>query len=85
MYFKLISTADEESAKEEAKRNMQDSGRGYSNAEVVVKLGGWDPNYSKSVAQAVLSALKCLILADKDLPGTLHFITMLPTPSCYEL
>lgn len=50
---------------------MQDSGRGYSNAEVVVKLGGWDPNYSKAVAQAVLSALKRLILADKDLPGTL--------------
>ncbi|KAG5592521.1 hypothetical protein H5410_043035 [Solanum commersonii] len=65
----LISISDEESAKEEAKRNMQDSGRGYSNAEVVVKLGGWDPNYSKAVAQAVLSALKRLILADKDLPG----------------
>lgn len=53
---------------------MQDSGRGYSNAEVVVKLGGWDPNYSKAVAQAVLSALKRLILADKDLPGTLSFM-----------
>jgi len=56
---------------------MQDSGRGYSNAEVVVKLGGWDPNYSKAVAQAVLSALKRLILADKDLPGTLSLMIML--------
>ncbi|KAK4368794.1 hypothetical protein RND71_012586 [Anisodus tanguticus] len=61
-------SSNEESAKVEAKRNMQDSGRGYSNTEVVVNLRGWDPNYSKAVAQAVLSALKRLILADKDLP-----------------
>ncbi|XP_049362510.1 probable inactive shikimate kinase like 2, chloroplastic [Solanum verrucosum] len=69
VWLSLSQATDEESAKEEAKRNMQDSGQGYSNAEVVVKLGGWDPNYSKAVAQAVLSALKRLILADKDLPG----------------
>ncbi|KAJ8568194.1 hypothetical protein K7X08_020916 [Anisodus acutangulus] len=63
VWLSLSEATDEESAKEEAKRNMQDSGRGYSNAEVVVKLGGWDPNYSKAVAQAVLSAFKRLILA----------------------
>lgn len=64
---------------------MQDSGRGYSNAEVVVKLGGWDPNYSKAVAQAVVSALKRLILADKDLPGTLSFMIMLCPMLSYSL
>ncbi|KAM3397228.1 putative inactive shikimate kinase like 2, chloroplastic [Capsicum galapagoense] len=69
VWLSLSEATDEETAKEEAKRNMQDSGQGYSNAEVVVKLGGWDRNYSKAVAQAVLSALKRLILADKDLPG----------------
>ncbi|CAN4076296.1 unnamed protein product [Withania somnifera] len=69
VWISLSQATDEETAKEEAKRNMQDSGQGYSNAEVVVKLGGWDPNYSKAIGQAVLSALKRLILTDKDLPG----------------
>ncbi|CAA2979962.1 probable inactive shikimate kinase like 2, chloroplastic [Olea europaea subsp. europaea] len=59
----------EESAKEETRRHLQDGLQGYSNAEVVVKLGGWDANYSKGVAQASLSALKHLILSDKNLPG----------------
>ncbi|KAK2970663.1 hypothetical protein RJ640_017787 [Escallonia rubra] len=59
---------DEVSAKEEAKRHIRD-GQAYSNAEVVVKLGGWDAAYSKSVAQASLSAIKRLILSDKKLPG----------------
>ncbi|KAG5524258.1 hypothetical protein RHGRI_031060 [Rhododendron griersonianum] len=61
--------ADEDSAKEEARRNVQDGSQAYTNADVVVKLGGWDPNYAKSVAQASLSALKQLILSDKKLPG----------------
>ncbi|KAL3817908.1 hypothetical protein ACJIZ3_003813 [Penstemon smallii] len=60
---------DEDSAKEEAKKHIQDGVQGYTNAEVVVKLGGWDVTYSKTVAQASLSALKRLILSDKDLPG----------------
>lgn len=62
--------ADESAAKEEAKRHMQDSQLAYSNAEVVVKLQGWDDAHSKVVAQAALSALKQLILSDKSLPGT---------------
>lgn len=48
---------------------MQDSKLAYSNAEVVVKLQGWDDAHSKAVAQAALSALKQLILSDKNLPG----------------
>lgn len=61
--------ADEASAKEEARRNVQDGSQGYSNADVVVKLGGWDPNHAQTVAQACLSALKQLIISDKKLPG----------------
>ncbi|KAG9131602.1 hypothetical protein Leryth_015149 [Lithospermum erythrorhizon] len=60
---------DEGSAKEEVIKHIKDGVRGYSNSEVVVKLGGWDATYSKSVAQASLSALKQLILSDKQLPG----------------
>lgn len=61
--------ADEDSARDEARRHIQEGLEGYSNAEVVVKLAGWDDNYSKTVAQASLSALKRLILSDKQLPG----------------
>ncbi|CAM8880678.1 unnamed protein product [Rhodiola kirilowii] len=59
--------ADEASANEEAKRDFQDSGVGYSNADVVVKLQGWNTDQAKPVAQAALSALKQLILSDKKL------------------
>ncbi|KAK9072873.1 hypothetical protein SSX86_009308 [Deinandra increscens subsp. villosa] len=61
---------DEASAKEEARINVESGGQGFTNADVVVKLGGdWDNDYSKAVAQAALSALKQLILSDKKLPG----------------
>ncbi|CAL1376213.1 unnamed protein product [Linum trigynum] len=60
---------DQDTAKEEAIRHVQDRSTGHSNADVVVKLQGWDPDHAKSVAQASLSALKRLILADKELPG----------------
>lgn len=60
---------DENSAKEEARKHFRDGSLGYSNAEVVIKLQGWDPDHAKSVAQASLSALKRLILSDKELPG----------------
>lgn len=70
--------ADEDSAKEEARRNVQDGSQAYTNADVVVKLGGWDPNYAKSVAQASLSALKQLILSDKKLPGTNNHAIQFP-------
>ncbi|KAA8525843.1 hypothetical protein F0562_007698 [Nyssa sinensis] len=69
VWLSQSEATDENSAKEEAKRHIQDGSQAYSNADVVVKLGGWDPDYSKSVAQASLSALKQLILSDKKLPG----------------
>lgn len=62
--------ADEDSAKEETHKSVKDGTISYTNADVVVKLQGWDPAYAKSVAQACLSALKQLILSDKKLPGT---------------
>lgn len=64
-----FDSTDEDSARAEAKKNIQQGLQGYSNAEVVVKLGGWDASYSKAVAQASLSALRRLILSDKKLPG----------------
>lgn len=60
---------DEDSAKEEARRNIEDRRLAYSNADVVVKVQGWDAGNAQSVAQACLSALKQLILSDKKLPG----------------
>ncbi|KAM0024353.1 putative CS domain, HSP20-like chaperone, shikimate kinase/gluconokinase [Helianthus debilis subsp. tardiflorus] len=61
---------DEAAAKEEARMNIASGVQGFTNADVVVKLGGdWDNDYSKAVAQAALSALKQLILSDKKLPG----------------
>jgi len=65
----LIVCADEDSAKKEARRHVEDGSLGYANADVVVKLQGWDADYSKTVAQASLSALKRLVLSDKKLPG----------------
>ncbi|GFS33430.1 shikimate kinase like 2 [Actinidia rufa] len=69
VWLSQSEATDEDSAKEEARRNVQDGSQAYSNADMVVKLGGWDPNYAKSVAQASLTALKQLILSDKKLPG----------------
>lgn len=60
---------DEASAKDEAQMNVQDGTLAYSNAEVVVKLGGWDDGGAQAAAQACLSALKQLILSDKQLTG----------------
>lgn len=68
VWLSQTEATDESAAKEEARRHMQDSKVAYSNAEVVVKLQGWDDAHSKAVAQAALSALKQLILSDKNLP-----------------
>ncbi|XP_038892435.1 probable inactive shikimate kinase like 2, chloroplastic [Benincasa hispida] len=68
VWLSQTEATDESAAKEEARRHMQDSKLAYSNAEVVVKLQGWDDAHSKAVAQAALSALKQLILSDKNLP-----------------
>ncbi|KAI5656354.1 hypothetical protein M9H77_25147 [Catharanthus roseus] len=69
IWLSQSEATDEDSARDEARRHIQEGLEGYSNAEVVVKLAGWDDNYSKTVAQASLSALKRLILSDKQLPG----------------
>ncbi|GMH09184.1 hypothetical protein Nepgr_011024 [Nepenthes gracilis] len=62
---------DEDSAKEEARRQVLHDGsdEAYAKADVVVKLGGWDAAHARTVAQASLTALKQLILSDKKLPG----------------
>ncbi|KAK9021068.1 hypothetical protein V6N11_011074 [Hibiscus sabdariffa] len=69
IWLSQTEALDEDSAKEEARRHIEDGSVGYSNADVVVKLQGWDTDHAKSVAQASLSALKRLILSDKKLPG----------------
>ena len=61
--------ADEDSAKEEARKHVQDGRLAYSKADVVVKFPGWDVDHAQSLAQASLSALKQLILSDKKLPS----------------
>lgn len=66
----IVFNADEDSAKEEARRHIQDARLAYSKADVVVKLQGWDSDQTKSVAQASLRAIKQLVLSDKNLPGT---------------
>ncbi|EYU43714.1 hypothetical protein ABFS82_01G109400 [Erythranthe guttata] len=68
VWLSQSQATDEESAKEEAIAEKMKI-KGYSNAEVVVKVSGWDPTYSKTVAQASLSALKRLLLSNKNLPG----------------
>ncbi|GAB2296410.1 Probable inactive shikimate kinase like 2, chloroplastic [Dionaea muscipula] len=69
VWLSLSQAKDEASAKEEARRQVHDSSEAYAKADVVVKLGGWDAVHAKAVAQAALSALKQLILNDKNLPG----------------
>ncbi|XP_062073506.1 probable inactive shikimate kinase like 2, chloroplastic [Humulus lupulus] len=69
VWLSQTEAIDEDSAKEEARKHVQDGGSGYSKADVVVKFQGWDTDYAKSLAQACLSALKQLILSDKKLPG----------------
>ncbi|VFQ90905.1 unnamed protein product [Cuscuta campestris] len=69
VWLSKSEATDKDTAKEEAKRLMESDLQGYSNAEVVVKLEGWDPACSWRVSQAALSALKQLILSDKNLTG----------------
>ncbi|XP_022631452.1 probable inactive shikimate kinase like 2, chloroplastic isoform X2 [Vigna radiata var. radiata] len=79
VWLSQTEALDEDSAKEETHKSVKDGTISYTNADVVVKLQGWDPAYAKSVAQACLSALKQLILSDKKLPGKkkpLHKIGM---------
>ncbi|KAK4261480.1 hypothetical protein QN277_004471 [Acacia crassicarpa] len=69
VWLSQTEALDEDSARKETHQNMKDGKFAYTNADVVVKLQGWDPAHAKSVAQACLSALKQLILSDKKLPG----------------
>ncbi|XP_019427225.1 PREDICTED: probable inactive shikimate kinase like 2, chloroplastic [Lupinus angustifolius] len=69
VWLSQTEATDEDSAKEETRKNVKDGRLAYTNADVVVKLQGWDSAYAKNVAQACLSALKQLILSDKKLPG----------------
>ncbi|KAI0500337.1 hypothetical protein KFK09_018549 [Dendrobium nobile] len=69
VWLSKSKAADEASARKEAIRNMQDGGVGYTNADVVVKLAGWDKNQAQEIAQGCLRALKQLILSDKQLTG----------------
>lgn len=69
VWLSKTEALDEDSARLETHKNVKDGIISYTNADVVVKLQGWDPAYAKSVAQACLSALKQLIQSDKKLPG----------------
>ncbi|EEE51462.1 hypothetical protein OsJ_32585 [Oryza sativa Japonica Group] len=64
------------SAKEEARRSVSSGNVAYAKADVVVKLGGWDPEYTRAVAQGCLVALKQLTLADKKLAGEVSIIQL---------
>lgn len=77
----FCSRADEASAKDEARRHVQSGQSGYSNADLVVKFAGWEPGCGQPIAQASLSALKQLILSDKQLPGTPERL-LLPSLRC---
>lgn len=65
----IIQQTDEAAAREEARRSVSTGSVSYAKADVVVKLGGWDPEYTRAVAQGCLVALKQLTLADKKLAG----------------
>ncbi|KAF6983944.1 hypothetical protein CFC21_002025 [Triticum aestivum] len=67
VWLSVSDAGDEASAKEEARRSVSTGSVAYAKADVVVKLGGWDPEYTRAVAQGCLVALKQLTLADKKL------------------
>ena len=69
----IIQQTDEAAAREEARRSVSSGSVSYAKEDVVVKLGGWDPEYTRAVAQGCLVALKQLTLADKKLAGMYAF------------
>ncbi|XP_074576107.1 putative inactive shikimate kinase like 2, chloroplastic [Curcuma longa] len=69
VWLSISEAQDEASAKEETRRHIHDGSLAYSNADVVMKLGGWDSDRARVVAQACLSALKQLTSSDKQLTG----------------
>ncbi|KAK3153404.1 hypothetical protein QOZ80_2BG0172060 [Eleusine coracana subsp. coracana] len=69
IWLSVSDATDEASAREEARKSISSGSVAYAKADVVVKLGGWDPEYTRAVAQGCLVALKQLTLADKKLAG----------------
>ncbi|KAJ1296095.1 hypothetical protein BS78_01G272600 [Paspalum vaginatum] len=69
VWLSVSDASDEATAREEARRSVSSGSVAYAKADVVVKLGGWDPEYTRAVAQGCLVALKQLTLADKKLAG----------------
>ncbi|KAL6641521.1 hypothetical protein ACP70R_019702 [Stipagrostis hirtigluma subsp. patula] len=69
VWLSVSDASDEASAREEARKSVSSGSVAYAKADVVVKLGGWDPEYTRAVAQGCLVALKQLTLADKKLAG----------------
>lgn len=69
VWLSVSDASDEATAREEARRSVSNGSVAYAKADVVVKLGGWDPEYTRAVAQGCLVALKQLTLADKKLAG----------------
>ena len=70
----VIQQTDEAAAKEEAQRSVSSGSVSYAKEDVVVKLGGWDPEYTRAVAQGCLVALKQLTLADRSWQVCIHQI-----------
>ncbi|XP_078442028.1 shikimate kinase like 2 [Wolffia australiana] len=68
VWLSQTEAGDEDSAKDEVRQEVQMGQSGYSNADLVVKFAGWEPGCAQDLAQASLSALKQLILSDKQLP-----------------
>ncbi|OEL35351.1 putative inactive shikimate kinase like 2, chloroplastic [Dichanthelium oligosanthes] len=69
VWLSVSDASDEATAREEARRSVTSGSIAYAKSDVVVKLGGWDPEYTRAVAQGCLVALKQLTLADKKLAG----------------
>ncbi|XP_066387471.1 probable inactive shikimate kinase like 2, chloroplastic [Miscanthus floridulus] len=69
VWLSVSNASDEAAAREEARKSVSSGSVSYAKADVVVKLGGWDPEYTRAVAQGCLVALKQLTLADKKLAG----------------
>ncbi|XP_072983357.1 probable inactive shikimate kinase like 2, chloroplastic isoform X1 [Typha latifolia] len=69
VWLSQSEAVDEASAKEEARRHIEDGSLAYANADVIVKLGKWELDHAREVAQGCLSALKQLTSLDKQLAG----------------
>ncbi|KAL2634021.1 hypothetical protein R1flu_005500 [Riccia fluitans] len=69
VWLKQSQAQDEDSALEEVAKVKQEGNLGYSQADVVVALSGWDADAVQPTAEGALKALKQFLEAEKDLPG----------------